>query len=66
LAESLKRLHAAGLKVVMHVHDEVVLEVPIGVSSAEQVAEIMGEPIEWAPGLPLRADAFETDYYRKD
>jgi DNA polymerase len=50
----------------MHVHDEVVLEVPSGWSSAEQVAEIMGEAIKWAPGLPLTADAFETDYYMKD
>lgn len=66
LAESLMRLEREGYRVVMHVHDEVVLEVPIGESSAEQVAEIMGEGITWAPGLPLRADAYETDYYRKD
>ena len=66
LAESLVRLEREGYKTVMHVHDEVVLEVPSGWSSAEQVAEIMGRDIEWAPGLPLRADAFETDYYRKD
>ena len=66
LAESLLRLEREGYRVVMHVHDEVVLEVPIGESSAEQVAEIMGQGIEWAAGLPLRADAFETDYYRKD
>ena len=66
LAESLVRLEKAGYKTVMHVHDEVVLEVPSGWSSAEQVAEIMGRDIEWASGLPLRADAFETDYYRKD
>jgi DNA polymerase len=66
LAESLVRLENAGYKTVMHVHDEVVLEVPSGWSSAEQVAEIMGRDIQWAPGLPLRADAFETDYYRKD
>jgi DNA polymerase len=66
LAESLIRLEREGYRVVMHVHDEVVLEVPIGESSAEQVAEIMGRGIEWAPGLPLTADAFETDYYRKD
>jgi DNA polymerase len=59
-------LEKAGYKIVMHVHDEVVLEVPSGWSSAEQVAEIMGRDIEWASGLPLRADAFETDYYRKD
>jgi DNA polymerase len=66
LAESLVRLEKAGYRTVMHVHDEVVLEVPSGWSSAEQVAEIMGRDIEWASGLPLRADAFETDYYRKD
>lgn len=66
LAESLVRLEREGYRTVMHVHDEVVLEVPSGWSSAEQVAEIMGEGIKWAPGLPLRADAFETDYYRKD
>jgi DNA polymerase len=66
LAESLVRLEKAGYRTVMHVHDEVVLEVERGVGSAEQVAEIMGEAIKWASGLPLRADAFETDYYRKD
>jgi DNA polymerase len=66
LAESLVRLEKAGYKTVMHVHDEVVLEVERGVGSAEEVGQIMGEGIEWAPGLPLTADAFETDYYRKD
>jgi DNA polymerase len=66
LAESLKRLEREGYRIVMHIHDEVVLEVPSEWSSAEQVAEIMGEGIKWAPGLPLTADAFETDYYRKD
>jgi DNA polymerase len=66
LAESLVRLEKAGYRTVMHVHDEVVLEVERGVGSAEHVAEIMGEGIEWAIGLPLTADAFETDYYRKD
>lgn len=66
LAESMKRLHSHGYRIVMHVHDEVVLEVPIGESSADEVADIMGKPIHWAEGLPLRADAFETDYYKKD
>lgn len=66
LAESIIRLEDAGYEVNMHVHDEVVLDVPIGQSSADEVAEIMGRPIEWAPGLPLRAEAFETEFYRKD
>jgi DNA polymerase len=66
LAESLVRLEKAGYKTVMHVHDEVVLEVERGVGSAEEVGAIMGQSLDWAPGLPLTADAFETDYYRKD
>jgi DNA polymerase len=66
LAESLVRLERAGYRTVMHVHDEVVLEVERGVGSVEEVGQIMGEGIEWASGLPLTADAFETDYYRKD
>ena len=81
LAESMKRLEAAGIPIVFHVHDEVICEVPeigttfyadgkpyyaIGTWTADQVAEIMGRPIEWAPGLPLRADAYECEYYRKD
>ena len=38
----------------------------IGVSSAEEISKIMSEPIEWATGLPLKADAYECEYYRKD
>ena len=66
LAVSIMRLEDSGFEVNFHVHDEVILDVPIGVSSAEEVAEIMGEPIEWAPGLPLRADAYECSFYQKD
>lgn len=66
LAESIMRLEDRGYEVNFHVHDEVILDVPIGVSSADEVAEIMGIPIEWAPGLPLRADAYECDFYQKD
>lgn len=65
LAVSMMRLHEAGFTIAMHVHDEVVLDVPIGTSSAEAVATIMGQPIAWAKGLPLCADAFEADYYQK-
>lgn len=66
LAENIIRLEDAGYEISFHVHDEVVLDVPEGGGSAEEVAEIMGRPIEWAPGLPLRAEAFETEFYRKD
>lgn len=66
LAESLKRLNVAGYNIVMHVHDEVVLDVPIGEGSLEEVTEIMSQPIDWAPGLPLAAAGFECEFYQKD
>ena len=66
LAHAMTKLEAMGYNVVFHVHDEVILEVPIGFSSAQEVEQIMAEPIEWAEGLPLRADAYECDYYKKD
>jgi DNA polymerase len=66
LAEAMFRLEAAGFPIVFHVHDEVICEVPIGVSSDKELGELMGQPIPWAKGLPLRADAYECEYYRKD
>lgn len=66
LATAIVRLHDAGYRIVFHVHDEVIAEMPFGSGSVEEMCEIMGRPIEWAPGLPLRADGFECEYYRKD
>lgn len=66
LAETLKRLDYIGLQVVMHVHDEVIIDCPEGSISTEEACKIMGEPIEWAEGLPLKAAGFEGDYYMKD
>lgn len=65
LAYSMLQLEAAGYRIVMHVHDEVIIEAPEG-SSVDEVCEIMGRPIPWAPGLPLEAAGFETKYYKKD
>lgn len=66
LATAMLRLDEAGYKIVMHVHDEVILEMPYGEGSLEEAAGIMGQPIDWAPGLLLRADGYETPYYKKD
>lgn len=66
LAMAMLRLDEAGYKIVMHVHDEVILEMPYGTGSLEEAAGIMGQPIPWAPGLLLRADGYETPYYKKD
>ncbi|MBR5845535.1 MAG: DNA polymerase [Rikenellaceae bacterium] len=65
LAVAMDRLDAAGFEICFHVHDEVVAEAPEG-SRWEDMAEIMGRPIEWAPGLLLRADGYDTKFYRKD
>ena len=65
LAVSIKRLTEKGFKIVMHIHDEVVIETPME-TSVDEVCEIMGQDIEWAEGLILRADGFETPYYKKD
>lgn len=66
LAMAMLRLDKAGYKIVMHVHDEVILEMPYGTGSLDEAAGIMGQPISWAPGLLLRADGYETPYYKKD
>lgn len=66
LAESIIRLEQRGFEVNFHVHDEVILDVPEGVSSAEEVSAIMCEPVAWAEGLPLNADGYECNFYMKD
>ena len=66
LAVAMLRLDEVGYHINFHVHDEVVLDVPIRTGSMEDVEELMGQPVEWAPGLPLGADSFETFYYKKD
>ena len=66
LALAMLRLRDAGFEIVMHIHDEVVLEIPIGTSCVEDVCTVMGIAPDWASGLPLRADGYECDFYKKD
>lgn len=66
LAEALFNVDKAGYKTVMHVHDEIVMDVPIGFGNVEEVNNIFGQEISWAPGLPLKADGYECSYYMKD
>lgn len=65
LAEAMMRLKKRGYQIVMHIHDEAVLEVPNGVGSVEEVCSIMAVQPEWAEGLPLRADGYECSFYQK-
>lgn len=65
LAVTLKRLENEGLQTVMHIHDEAVIDADPNVD-LDKVCELMGQPIEWAPGLLLKAAGFESSYYMKD
>nr|DAE89452.1 MAG TPA: DNA polymerase I [Caudoviricetes sp.] len=65
LAVTLKRLESEGLQTVMHIHDEAVIDADLNVD-LDKVCELMGQPIEWAPGLLLKAAGFESSYYMKD
>jgi DNA polymerase len=65
LAVALLRLDEAGYKITFHVHDEIIAEAPDG-SRWEDMADIMGRPIDWAPGLLLRGDGYDTKFYMKD
>ncbi|MED1642317.1 DNA polymerase [Brevibacillus agri] len=64
LAVAMTRLEQAGYEIVLHVHDEVGAEGYV--EQLDRMLEIMGAPISWAPGLPLKADGFVTEYYQKD
>lgn len=66
LVEAMQRLYKLGFKITMHVHDEVVLEVPIGVSNVKECCQIMSINPEWAEGLPLNADGYECEFYKKE
>ena len=67
LAEKMKLLESLGYQIVFHVHDEMILDVPReDKQAAKLVDKIMAEPIEWAPGLPLKGGTYECDFYRKD
>ena len=51
--------------IVAHIHDEVVIDADKRMS-LEAVCEQMGRTPPWAPGLKLRADGFECNFYKKD
>ena len=66
LAEAIERLERAGYPIIMHIHDELVCEVPRERANLDKVIDIMSQPIPWAPGLPLAADGWVGNYYTKE
>ena len=67
LAVAMTRVAQAGYRIVMHVHDEMIVDVPVGDTGALAFINAqMAEPIDWAPGLPLKGDGYICDFYQKD
>lgn len=66
LAEALLRLERAGLDVVAHVHDEVIVEVPKNSVGVKDVEAIMNRVPDWAFGLPISSSGYRGDFYYKD
>ena len=66
LAHALLTLEKSGYPVVFHIHDEAVIEMPIGEGSLEEACCLMAIAPDWAEGLPLRADGEDDlSFYRK-
>ena len=65
LGHAMLNLESSGYPIVFHVHDEAIMEVPIGKGSLEEACRIMAIPPDWAKDLPLRADGDEMLYYQK-
>jgi hypothetical protein len=67
LGEAILRLWRAGFRVVMHVHDEVVVEVPEqdAIAAQQEIERLMTAPMPWAPTMPLRTESHITNHYQK-
>ena len=65
LAHSMKKAAKKGFSIVMHIHDEMVVDCPKE-KQLKELTDIMAEPIPWANGLILKGDGFESMFYKKD
>ena len=65
LRDALRRLDAAGQRVILHVHDEIVLEADDTEVAAEALAQVMTTAPAWAAGLPLAAEVNIRERYGK-
>lgn len=67
LGVSMERLEEQGYKIVAHVHDEIILEVPADEHDhLKDIEDIMSLPVDWAEGLNLNSDGFVSPFYMKD
>jgi DNA polymerase len=65
LCHAMQQLEAAGCSIVMHIHDEVVIEAP-NAMKVDEVGRLMGIVPSWADGLMLSAAGYEAEFYMKD
>ncbi len=65
LAEAMWRMERAGLDIVGHVHDEVILEVSKDQYTVDEICNLMAQSPKWTDGLPLVADGYKGNYYFK-
>lgn len=65
LADAMKRLDQKGFKIVMHIHDEIVIESDQPEKDEKIIDQILSESISWAPGLTLKSETFSSNYYKK-
>jgi DNA polymerase len=66
---SMMQLDRAGYRIVAHIHDECISEVPFDGKEQQyydMMVALMSTPPDWASDLPLRADGYLTPYYKKD
>lgn len=66
LASAMMNVANAGYNIVFHVHDEIIAEAPDGQGSVDEMCMLMSINPDWADGIPLSADGYECEYYRKD
>lgn len=66
LTHAMHHVDAAGHRIVMHIHDEIVVDEPTDGASVEDIVALMTRLPTWVNGLPLDADGYECDYYMKD
>ncbi len=65
LTSAIERLSADGYEIVMHIHDECVIEAPMD-TDINEICRLMSITPEWAPGLLLNATGYECPFYQKD
>ena len=66
LRDCMMRMDDEGFDIRMHVHDEVIVNEPIGGRTLDDLIAVMREPPDWAPDLPLNAAGFAGSFYKKD